>query len=161
MNDSGPHSETMPVDRFATYRLIARYYVAFLVVFGTLGNGSCLIIYRRASLNRCRRVQYLTALAISDLVFLCCLGLMWLKGIGVEWQEMPGICSASIYISNTASFLSGWYVMVLTAEMACVLRRPYHIVRTTAGSRLNVAKVSSSQKLRYRRYCGTEMVRVR
>lgn len=114
--------------KFATYRNSARIYVAFIIGIGIVGNVACLVLYRRPSFCRYRSSRYLTALAIADLTSLICLGLIWLKGLGIRWQDRSEFaCAVSIYASNSATFLSAWFVMLLTADMAWTLRRPYRM----------------------------------
>lgn len=107
-------------------RQAARYYVAIVIIFGLFGNAGCLICYRRSDeLKRYRSTGYLMALALSDLTFLLCLSFVWLKSVGINWHDAQVICQASVYASNASIFLSAWYVMALTGEMAFALRRPY------------------------------------
>lgn len=125
----------------------ARIYLGLLIVFGSLGNLACLIVYYRSRLlKRFRSTAYLKALAISDLSFLLCLGLVWLKSIDVHWQDFPVVCPISIYLSNTSSFLSAWYVMAMTAEMASTVRRARFRAGTGGGIRLIIATGRGKRK---------------
>lgn len=87
----------------------SHYYIAAIILFGFVGNVLCAVACRHCNpLRRSRFSHYLIACAISDTVFLLCLGLVWLKGVGVNWHDLSAVCTVSAFASNTSSFLSAW-----------------------------------------------------
>lgn len=118
------------------------YYIAAIILFGLLGNLTCIAAARRHhALKRSRFNPYLIACIVSDTVFLLCLGLVWLKGLDVNWHDISGVCTVSAFLSNTSSFLSAWYVAAIALELSTTLRNPYRIYRLFTTRRLLVKRV--------------------
>lgn len=101
------------------------YYVGVVVWTGLFGNVCCLILYslRRPALTRLCAVQCLRAATAVDFVFLCSLGVTWLRDLGIDWTNAPAMCGSTIYFANTATFASAWLVTMIASETAAAVAR--------------------------------------
>ncbi|XP_045464273.1 neuropeptides capa receptor isoform X2 [Harmonia axyridis] len=95
------------------------------VCLGTVGN--CLSVYVFFHCPKMRHLSssyYLSALAISDTIFLLTIFMVWLRFFEIDLFNNEGTCQALIYISGVCSFLSVWLVVSFTMERFIAVRYP-------------------------------------
>lgn len=93
------------------------YYTPILVVLGTIGNLVSVSVFYNSKLRLQSTSQYLSALAISDTVFLFQLLPPWLNaGHWTGLFHKEGFCQIFIYISYVTCCLSAWLVVAFTVE---------------------------------------------
>lgn len=117
------------------------YYTPFLVTLGTIGNLVSVYVFYNSKLRLQSTSQYLSALALSDTVFLLQLLVPWLNA--VQWTGLfhkEGFCQIFIYVSYVSCCLSAWLVVAFTVERfvaviyplqrnaVCTVNRARHII---------------------------------
>lgn len=122
MNES---ISSLTSDRYSNFETFSKYYMALLIILGTFGNIFCIVAYMTSDVKKYGSTRYLIALSISDLGFVICMSLTWIKTFDLNWQDLPGLCEISTYVSSVCCFLSGWYVMALSGERCLAVCWPY------------------------------------
>ncbi|XP_063392997.1 thyrotropin-releasing hormone receptor [Cydia fagiglandana] len=125
------------------------YYTPLLVSLGTIGNLVSVYVFYSSKLRLQSTSQYLSALAISDTVFLFQLMMPWLGAVkltGLFYTQ--GFCQIFIYFSYVTCDLSAWLVVAFTVERfvavlyplrrnaICTVARARHIISTIVASAL-------------------------
>lgn len=99
-------------------------YTPILVHLGILGNGMSVVVFFRTKLRKLSSSYYLSALAISDSIFLMALFIVWLSMVDVDLFNQHGSCQLVVYITGVCSFLSVWLVLAFTIERFVAVRYP-------------------------------------
>lgn len=97
--------------------LLHRVLLPGIVLFGLIGNILSLLVFNTTKLRRLSSSVYLSALALSDSVFLLCVLLLWIDTLNVSIFHRPILCQTLVYLTFIFSFLSVWIVNVLTLEL--------------------------------------------
>ncbi|XP_034839526.1 allatostatin-A receptor [Maniola hyperantus] len=93
------------------------YYTPLLVLLGCVGNLLSVFVFRSSKLRLQSTSQYLTALALSDTVFLLQLLVPWLSATRVSGLfHYVGFCQFFVYLSYVTSCASAWLVVAFTLE---------------------------------------------
>ncbi|CAH2103472.1 unnamed protein product [Euphydryas editha] len=93
------------------------YYTPLIVFLGVIGNLVSIYVFYISKLRLQSTSQYLSALALSDTVFLLQLTPPWLSAAqitGIFYRG--GFCQVFVYISYVSCCLSAWLVMAFTLE---------------------------------------------
>ncbi|CDW53712.1 7tm 1 domain containing protein [Trichuris trichiura] len=115
-------------------RRINFWYLIVLIVVGLLGNSFSIATIYRSKLKRISSNHFLIALTCSDSVFLLSLLLIWLNKCGLPVYHREGPCQLVLFFLNCSSWLSSWYLMVLTIERYFVVYFPLsQAARCTIG----------------------------
>ncbi|KFD60929.1 hypothetical protein M514_09953 [Trichuris suis] len=115
-------------------RKINFWYLIVLIVVGLLGNSLSIATIYRSKLKRVSSNHFLIALTCSDSVFLLSLLLIWLNKCGLPVYHREGPCQLVLFFLNCSSWLSSWYLMVLTIERYFVVYFPLsQAARCTVG----------------------------
>ncbi|XP_075991303.1 neuromedin-U receptor 1-like [Anticarsia gemmatalis] len=97
--------------------LLHLYYTPLLVLLGSLGNLLSVFIFYTSKLRLQSTSLYLSALALSDTLFLTQLLPPWFKVIQfTSLFNRLGSCQVFVYISYVTSCLSSWIVVAFTVE---------------------------------------------
>lgn len=107
-----------------TIESIQFYYVPFLVFFGTFGNTVSVYVFFRTKLKKLSSSYYLSALAISDTVYLIQLFVVWLRFVNIDLFNLPIMCQIMIYLASVCSFTSVWLVLAFTVERFVAVKYP-------------------------------------
>ncbi|XP_068619989.1 RYamide receptor [Battus philenor] len=117
------------------------YYIPVLIALGAIGNLLSVFVFYRSKLRFQSTSQYLSALAVSDTVFLLQLLPPWLNVVhfsGLFHQR--GFCQFFVYISYVSCTLSAWIVVAFTIErfvavlyplqrnFVCTVRRARYVI---------------------------------
>lgn len=93
------------------------YFTPVLVFLGTIGNLVSVIVFYKSKLRAQSTSQYLTALALSDTVFLLELIPPWLKAMRIsKIFAKQGLCQFFVYLTYVSSSNSSWLVVTFTVE---------------------------------------------
>lgn len=93
------------------------YYTPMLILFGSIGNVLSIITFFTSKLRLQSTSQYLSALALSDTIFLLQLLPPWLNALQVAAVfHRQGWCQLFVYVSYVSCSLSAWLVMAFTVE---------------------------------------------
>ncbi|XP_026479642.1 somatostatin receptor type 4-like [Ctenocephalides felis] len=95
---------------------LGMYYTPVLVCLGCIGNVLSVFVFFRTKLRKLSSSYYLSALAISDTIFLLSLLIMWLNFYGIRISNEPGMCQLLVYASGASSCMSVWSVVAFTVE---------------------------------------------
>lgn len=98
------------------------YYTPILVYLGSVGNCLCIYVFRCPKLKKLSTSCYLSALAISDTVYLVALFIVWLTLVGIDIFNKTGPCQVIVYVTAVCSFLSVWFVVAFTVERFVAVR---------------------------------------
>lgn len=97
-----------------TFYIRLIYYIVIALV-GIIGNTTTIIVFSQRRLRSLRSSFFLTCLAITDLVFILVLIVVWLDEIHVPVMTAP-VCMFTIYVSHIASFLSSNFTLAYTSH---------------------------------------------
>ncbi|XP_044764663.1 neuropeptides capa receptor [Coccinella septempunctata] len=101
------------------------YYIPILVCLGTVGNSiSVYVFFHSKKMRHLSSSYYLSALAVSDTLFLLSIFMVWLRFFEIDVFNNEGTCQALIYISAVCSFLSVWLVVAFTLERFIAVKYP-------------------------------------
>ncbi|XP_026500722.2 neuromedin-U receptor 1 isoform X1 [Vanessa tameamea] len=93
------------------------YYTPMLVFLGVIGNLVSIYVFYISKLRLQSTSQYLSALALSDTVFLLQLTPPWLSATQITGIfHRGGFCQVFVYISYVSCCLSAWLVVSFTLE---------------------------------------------
>lgn len=93
------------------------YYTPLLVLLGSVGNIISVYVFFTTKLRLQSTSLYLSALALSDTLFLQLLLPPWLDTIQItNIFHKSGFCQVFVYSSYTACCLSAWLVVAFTVE---------------------------------------------
>lgn len=117
------------------------YYTPLLVCLGSIGNLVSVFVFYSSKLRLQSTSQYLSALAISDTIFLLQLLPPWLSAAQVtSLFYAGGFCQIFVYVSYVSCCLSAWLVVAFTVERfvavlyplrrnaMCTLARARHVI---------------------------------
>lgn len=123
------NAETTPIDDIVFYNdneetfvvqlaiFLNIYYTPVLIVLGCIGNLISIIVFYKSKLRAQSTSQYLSALALSDTLFLCQLLAPWLKAVGaINLFARNGFCQLFVYLSYVTCNYSSWLVVAFTTE---------------------------------------------
>ncbi|CAH0545975.1 unnamed protein product [Brassicogethes aeneus] len=110
---------------FSTIKNFQLYYMPILITTGLIGNSLSIVVFCKTKLKKLSSAYYLTALAISDNVFLCSLFTIWLEIFEVDVYNRDGFCHVFTYANDVAFFLSVWLVAAFTFERFIVVKYPF------------------------------------
>jgi len=96
----------------------------FIIVFGSIGNCLSVVIFAGKHLRHLSSSYYLSALAISDTLFLLVLFLGWLQSAGAHILLEDVYCQLQNYFLNVFGFLSVWFVVAFTVERFIAVQYP-------------------------------------
>lgn len=124
--DTAAHRPNTSVDYYM--QLAYRFWLFFtpaLVLGGTLGNLLSIYVFYKSKLKTHTTSQYLTALAVSDTLFLLQLLPAWFDAVQeTSIFNKEGFCQLFIYLSYVCSFISSWLVVAFTIERFVAVLRP-------------------------------------
>ena len=89
------------------------YYRPLIIVAGVFGNILSWLVFTQSKLRKFSCSPYLTAIALSDTVFLLVLFVVWLGGLG---YNTGGWCHAITYASYTCTFLPVWLCVAMAID---------------------------------------------
>ncbi|XP_047524715.1 rhodopsin, GQ-coupled isoform X2 [Pieris napi] len=103
------------------------YYTPILTILGSIGNLLSVYVFFISKLRLQSTSQYLSALAVSDTVFLLQLLAPWLSAMRVTSIFFTGgFCQVFVYLSYVSCCLSAWLVMAFTIERFVAVLYPLH-----------------------------------
>lgn len=120
------------------------YHTLILVVLGTIGNLMSIYVFYNTKLRMQSTSQYLSALAISDTLFLFQLMPGWLRGLRVsDVLHKQGFCQVFVYLTYVSCCISSWLVVAFTGERFIAVLYPLqrNAVCTITRARLIIAGV--------------------
>ncbi|CAH0545978.1 unnamed protein product [Brassicogethes aeneus] len=100
-------------------------YTPLLITTGLIGNSLSIHVFRNTKLKKLSSAYYLTALAVSDNVFLCSLFATWLPIFEVNVYDRDGFCHLLVYAGDVTSFLSVWLVAAFSFERFIAVKYPF------------------------------------
>lgn len=125
------------------------YYTPPLVILGSIGNLVSVFVFYSSKLRQQSTSQYLSALALSDTLFLFQLLFPWLKAVQINGLfHHQGFCQVFVYISYVTCCLSAWLVVAFTVERfvavlyplrrnaVCTVTRARHVIGSIAAAAL-------------------------
>lgn len=121
------------------------YYTPLLVVLGSLGNLISVFVFYSRKLRLQSTSQYLSALALSNTVFLVQLLPPWLNAVQITGVfHTWGFCQVFVYLSHVTCCLSAWLVVAFTVErfvavvypLRWTVPRARHIIGALAAAAL-------------------------
>lgn len=113
-----------------------RYTTPLIIVGGCVGNLMAVYVFSQTKLWRQSSNYYLSALCLSDTLFLLLTGLLYLTTYQhVNVYNRPGLCEAITYFSSLASFISVWLVVSFTAERYVAVAHPLRRANWCTSSR--------------------------
>lgn len=92
------------------------YLIPAIIAIGLLGNFLSILVFSGTYLRRMSSSVYLTALAVTDIVFLLIILVTWLSNFDVVLVHTHVWCQLFVYLTYVTSFLSVWYVVCFTVE---------------------------------------------
>lgn len=93
------------------------YYTPILIIFGLIGNFISIFVFFNSKLRLQSTSYYLTALALSDIVFLIQLLPPWLNAMKIHNIFLRDyFCQIIVFSSYSTCFLSAWLVVAFTIE---------------------------------------------
>lgn len=105
--------------------MINVYLTPILIFFGIIGNIISIRVFSDRKFRNQSTSQYLTALAVSDTMFLLQLLPPWLNAVNVtSLFNRTGFCQFFMYISYVSCCMSAWLVVAFTAERFMVVLYP-------------------------------------
>ncbi|XP_049885852.1 neuromedin-U receptor 1 [Pectinophora gossypiella] len=117
------------------------YYTPLLIALGTIGNLVSVFVFYSSKLRLQSTSQYLSALAISDTIFLFQLLPPWLNAVQLtDLFNRKGFCQIFVYVTYVTCCLSAWLVVAFTVERfvavlyplqrnaICTVTRARHII---------------------------------
>lgn len=116
--------------------------VGFIVAIGLLGNIYCIRELRSSKLKNYAFSCYLSALACSDTVFLLTVAWFNISNLGPDLINLPILCQSSYFLSYTASFLSNWYIAVLSFERFLAVHNPFRSYLKLVSNRFKLQVVA-------------------
>lgn len=121
-NVTASPAATVPVTRFdyvieALAYVLNMYYTPLLVFLGCIGNIISVYVFYASKLRMQSTSLYLSALAISDTIFLLQLLPPWFKSMQItNLFYRAGFCQIFVYSTYWACCLSVWLVVAFTLE---------------------------------------------
>ncbi|XP_038216912.1 neuromedin-U receptor 1-like isoform X2 [Zerene cesonia] len=122
------------------------YYTPVLILLGSIGNLLSVYVFFNSKLRLQSTSQYLSALAISDTIFLLQLLAPWLSAVSVtSIFYTGGFCQVFVYLSYVSCCLSAWLVVAFTIERFvavlyplrrnawCTVKRARHVIILLSG----------------------------
>lgn len=101
------------------------YYTPLLVALGSIGNLVSVFVFFTSKLRLQSTSQYLSALAVSDTVFLFQLLPPWLNAVQYTGLfHRPGFCQIFVYTSYVSCCVSAWLVVAFTVERFVAVLHP-------------------------------------
>ncbi|VVC93781.1 unnamed protein product [Leptidea sinapis] len=117
------------------------YYTPALILLGSVGNLLSVYVFYNSKLRLQSTSQYLSALAISDTIFLLQLIPPWLSAMQITALFYKvGFCQIFVYLSYVTCCSSAWLVVAFTVERFvavlyplrrnawCTVRRARHVI---------------------------------
>ncbi len=86
------------------------YFVPSLIATGFVGNSFAIFVMLRTRLCKFSYINYLIALLISDCCYLFNLLCLWMAERGINIYKLGAWCHFVIFLSQSSSFLSLWYI---------------------------------------------------
>ncbi|CAG4977813.1 unnamed protein product [Colias eurytheme] len=122
------------------------YYTPILILLGSIGNLLSVYVFFNSKLRLQSTSQYLSALAISDTIFLLQLLAPWLSSVSLTTIfYVGGFCQIFVYLSYVSCCLSAWLVVAFTIERFvaviyplrrnawCTVKRARHVIILLSG----------------------------
>ncbi len=101
-----------------------KYYKAFIIIVGLVGNFMTIVIFARSRIAHSNRTSfYLISLAISDICFLISLFVSLLDDFNAI-SPNSYVCKSMVYTQFVFTFVSCVIVLTFTAQRLCVIRFP-------------------------------------
>ncbi len=89
---------------------LQQYFVPSLIATGFTGNSFALFVMLKTRLSKFSYINYLIALLISDCCYLFNLLCLWMAEKGINIYKLGAWCHFVIFLSQSSSFLSLWYI---------------------------------------------------
>lgn len=106
------------------------YFTPALIFMGIIGNLLSIIVFFKSKLRGQSTSQYLSALAISDTLFLLQLIPPWLKAVRASRVfARDGFCQTFVYFTYVSSAYSSWLVVAFTIERCVAVLYPLRRTR--------------------------------
>ena len=117
---------TEPTQLPHSFNVFSNVYIALIVFIGLGGNSFCLgaSLCWRELRQESMRIHVL-ALALSDLTFIATLSLLLLHQVGFDYPAVTGLCKMAYYLWYLSCFLSGWFILVMSAERCLAVYKPF------------------------------------
>ncbi|KOB68312.1 Neuropeptide receptor A18 [Operophtera brumata] len=122
------------------------YFSPALIFMGIIGNVLSITVFFKSKLRGQSTSQYLSALAISDTLFLLQLIPPWLKAVRASRVfARDGFCQTFVYFSYVSSAYSSWLVVAFTVERCVAVLYPLRRARmcTVRRARTLIAAVAA------------------
>ena len=105
--------------------ILQQYYKPSIIGIGLIGNTFAIFIMAKSNLSKFSYVNYLMALYIADSCYLFNLLCLWLAENGVNIYKLGAWCHFVIFLSQSSSFLSLWYITSFFADRFIALQLQY------------------------------------
>ena len=84
------------------------YYLGAIIVLGVFGNANNFFMFMQTQTNKLSSPSYyLASLALTDVIFLAVLFILWLDQFGIDLFNRVGFCQTFVYLNSTSSCISG------------------------------------------------------
>lgn len=102
------------------HRRIKESVMPVALSVGILGNLLLIFTFMFTPLRASALSHYLTALGVSDFIYLLSCFAVWITGKGVNFQNTVGVCQITMFCLMLFGFLNTWYLFAAHAERMIV-----------------------------------------
>lgn len=96
------------------------YVVPVAISVGIVGNLLLVLVFLCTPLRTNALCHYLTALGISDFIYLWSCLAVWITGQGFDFQNTMGVCQITMFALMLFGFLDTWYLFTAHLERLAV-----------------------------------------
>lgn len=106
---------------------VQKYSKPIICLCGFIGNFLSAVIFLGKSQRKTSCSLYLCARSLSDTGFLISLFFIWLGDMKVNAFKAPGMCQLIVFLSYVCSFLSVWFIVIVTFENYIRICLPFQV----------------------------------
>lgn len=130
VNDSGSDMTSTDIYTEELAYILNIYFSPVFITFGVFGNLLSIIVFFKSRLQALLSSHYLTALAISDTLFLLQLIPPWLSAVNLSHVfARDGFCQVFVYLTYVSSSSSAWLIVLFTVERFVAVLYPLRRTR--------------------------------